>query len=127
MRNQPIRLFGDIEIAIPQYGTESTILDFRKLPIRGITVYGPETFVGTDVAFEVTWDMSAYDKFIKGDPSLLSTIPWRNLQSGGANIKISSDEAVPVDFVNWMGLRFVSDTIETSKVVFVITAVEDLT
>ena len=115
MRNQPVDLPGGI-LTIPQDATESNHIDMRRMPLRGITIFGPDSLTGT-VSIEVSGNL---------DAELPSVVRWNNLQSGGSNVVIGADEAVPIDFVGWHGLRLSSGSTETEDREFKIMGVEDI-
>ncbi len=115
MRNQPIDLPGGI-LTIKAGQTESNHIDMRQMPLRGISIFGPDALTGT-VSIEVSGNL---------DAELPSVIRWNNLQSGGSNVVIGADECVPLDFVGWHGLRLSSGTAETADRVFKIVGVEDI-
>ncbi len=119
MRNQPIDLPGGI-LTIPVTGAAATsfsnFIDMRRMPLRGITIFSPDTLTGT-VSIEVSGNLDAENP---------SDVRWNNLQSGGANVVIGADEAVPLDFVCWHGLRVSSGSAETDPRVFKIMGVEDI-
>jgi hypothetical protein len=117
-RNQPITiptLEGDGTITIPVTGSagSSNHIDMRRMPLRGITIFGPAVLTGT-VTVEVSADLDA------------ATPTWQKLQSGGANIAVGAAEAVSIDYVAWHGLRVASASAEASPRVFKILGVEDL-
>ena len=88
----------------------------RRMALRGISIFGPDALTGT-VSIEVSGNL---------DAELPSVVRWNNLQSGGANIEIGTDECVPLDFVCWHGLRVSSGTVETADRVFKVMGVEDI-
>ena len=116
MRNQPIDLPGGI-LTIKEGQTESGHIDMRGMPLIGITIFGPDTLTGT-VSIEVSGNL---------DAELTSAVRWSNLQSGGADMTVGADEAVPIDFICWHGLRFSSGSAEGADREFKIMGVEDLT
>ena len=115
MRNQGIDLPGGI-LTILEGQTESNHIDMRRMPLRGITIFSPDDLTGT-VSIEVTASLNA---------ELPSVITWQNLQSGGANVVVGADEAVPLDYIGWHGLRMKSGSIEAEDRVFKIVGVEDI-
>ena len=115
MRNQPIDLPGGI-LTILEGQTESNFIDMRRMPLRGISIFGPDTLTGT-VSIEVSGNLNA---------EFPSVVRWNNLQSGGANVVIGADECVPLDFVGWHGLRLSSGSTETADREFKILGVEDI-
>lgn len=84
--------------------------------MRGITIFSPDTLTGT-VSIEVSGNLNA---------ELPSVVRWNNLQSGGSNVVIGADEAVPLDFLCWHGLRLASGSVETGDREFKIMGVEDI-
>ena len=115
MRNQPIDLPGGI-LTIKEGQTESNHIDMRRMPLRGITIFLSGTPTGT-ISIEVTANL---------DAELPSVTTWHNLQSGGSNVVVGANEAVPLDFVGWHGLRLVSGSTEDEDRIFKIVGVEDM-
>ena len=117
MRNQPIHLpNGTLTIPVSGIADVSNHIDMRKMPLRGITIFGPDTLTGT-VSLEVSPNL---------DAELPSVVRWNNLQSGGSDIVIGADEAVPLDFICWQGLRLSSGSAEGADRVFKILGVEEI-
>ncbi len=116
MRNQPIDLPGGI-LTIESGQANSNHIDMRGMPLRGITIFGPDSLTGT-VSIEVSGNLDAENP---------SDVRWNNLQSGGSNVVIGADEAVPLDFICWAGLRLSSSGAEGADRVFRIMGVEDIT
>lgn len=108
MRNQPIGL-GTLTVASGQ--TDSAALEFRKKPLRGITVFAPAALTGT-VNIQVSGDAGS---------------TWNDLYSGGIVVEVPAGSAVAVDFVGWDQLRIHSDASEGADRAFVIKGIEDMT
>jgi hypothetical protein len=114
-RNQPIDLSGGI-LTIESGQEKSKHIDMRRMPLRGITIFFSGTPTGT-ISIEVTASL---------DAEFPSVTTWHNLQSGGADVVVGADEAVPIDFVGWHGLRFSSSSSEGADRIFKIVGVEDI-
>lgn len=115
MRNQPIDLPGS-PLVIAEGQTVSGHIDMRRMPLRGMVIFSPDTLTGT-VSVEVSANLDAEEP---------SEVTWQNLQSGGANVAIGADECVPLDFVCWHGLRLSSGTTEAAKREFKVMGVEEI-
>ena len=110
MRNQPIDMGS---LTIPSGQTTSPHLNMRRKPLRGMSIFSPAALTGT-VSIEVSGDLN-------------EDVPtWQNLQSGAADIVVGAAECVPIDYVGWDGLRFVSASAEAADRTFKMKGVEEL-
>ncbi len=116
-RGQPIDLGS---LVIPQDQQESSFIDFRKKPLRGIIIFAPLELNGA-----VTMEVSGNFFLQLSNPELIT---WQKLQSGGQNIPVGANQAVPLDFVGWDAFRLVSNQAggESVERVFVVKGVEEL-
>jgi len=103
------------ELTIPSGNTNSNVIDFRKLPLSGITIFAPAELTGT-VKIYVSPSIDSY-----------GTSYWNLLQSGGSDIEIGAGDAVPLDYVGWHHLKLVSGSNEAAARKFILLGVEDIT
>jgi hypothetical protein len=111
MRNQPIDL-GTLVIA--NAGSNSTALEFKRKPVRGIVIYAPAALTGT-----VTVQVAI------GATEAAAT--WVDLQSAGSDVEVAAGKAVTIDAIAWDWLRVQSDGAEGSERTFTVMAYEDVT
>jgi hypothetical protein len=108
MRNQPIDL-GTMVIA--SSGTDSTAIEFKRKPVRGVAIYAPAALTGTVTLYVSADSASTYQK----------------LQSAGSDITIGAGDCVVVDAVACDYMRVTSGSAEASARTFVVMAYEDVT